>query len=96
MTVLLFISADAEKDIDESFIWYELQQHGLGERFISVLDESFIYICESPEAYPLVFKNIKKHVLRKFPFNIYYRIDSSKQNVEVIRILHHSRKQKVK
>ncbi len=96
MTGSLFISADAEKDIDESFIWYELQQKGLGGRFISVLDEGFIYICESPEAYPVVFKNIRKHVLRKFPFNIYYRIDASNQNIEVIRVLHHSRKQKVK
>lgn len=92
MIVSLFISADAEKDIDEAFIWYELQQKGLGQRFISVLDEGFIYIRESAEAYPLVFKNIRKHVLRKFPFNIYYRIDSSKVKIEVIRVLHHSRK----
>lgn len=47
MIVSLFISAYAEKDIDEAFIRYELQQKGLGQRFISVLDEVFIYIRES-------------------------------------------------
>ncbi len=92
----LFISTDAESDLDESFIWYEVQQQGLGERFISAVDDGFAFIKTNPEAFPVVFRNIRKHVLRKFPFNIYYRSDSLKQNIEVIRVLHQSRKQKVK
>ncbi len=73
MTKSLFVSTESEKDIDESFSWYEMQQRGLGARFISVVDEAFIYVRETPKAYPIVFKNMRKQVLRKFPFNIYYR-----------------------
>jgi plasmid stabilization system protein ParE len=89
----ILISKEAEQDIDEAFTWYELQVRGLGEKFILSVEEGFNYIKFNSEAFPMAFRDLRKHVIHKFPFNIYYRINSQ-DVVEVIRVLHHKRDQK--
>jgi len=92
--ISILLSKDAEQDIDEAFIWYELRSEGLGDKFILSVENGFQYLRTNPEAFPIVFKNLRKHVMSKFPFNIYYRINE-KNEIEVIRILHHKRKAKL-
>ena len=70
MTAVL-ISREAEEDLDEAFLWYELQSTGLGDKFISFIDEGFRHILLHPKGFPVVLKDIRKHVVRKFPFIIY-------------------------
>ena len=33
-----FLSAEAEDDVLESYVWYENQKEGLGEKFLSALE----------------------------------------------------------
>jgi len=40
-----------ESDYDNAYHWYELQQAGLGERFLKNVREKLKTIVESPETY---------------------------------------------
>ncbi|MCX6290418.1 MAG: type II toxin-antitoxin system RelE/ParE family toxin [Bacteroidetes bacterium] len=91
----LLLSDDAEHDIDEAFLWYEFQSAGLGKKFIRALESGFITIDLQPNAFPFALRNIRKFVIKKFPFNVYYRINETGQ-IEIIRVLHHKRKPKLK
>ena len=89
------ISSEAETDIDEAFLWYEFQVIGLGERFVFFVDKGFDTISNMPASFTPVFDNMKKFVMEKFPYNIYYRIDAVKSQIEIIRILHHKKQQMI-
>ena len=76
MSFKVLVSNDAENDLDEAFLWYESQMEGLGEKFIHNIDKGFEFIRSHPKASSIVFPNaIKRHIIKNFPFGIYYIID---------------------
>ncbi len=93
MIFTIVISSEAETDIDEAFLWYEFQALGLGERFVFFVDKGFNSIVNMPESFSVAFIDLRKFVMEKFPYNIYYRIDTTKSQIEVIRVLHHKKQQ---
>lgn len=48
MKYTVSILSDAEQDIDSAFVWYEMQQIGLGVSFFVTLNNSVIYISNNP------------------------------------------------
>ena len=73
------ISDEAIQDIDESYIWYDFQQTGLGEVFANTIDKSFRTISRNPELSAIIFKGLRKYTLPKFPFSIYYKANTKKR-----------------
>jgi len=51
----LFLMEEAGTDLDDAFIWYELQKSGLGIEFIEEIDEAFKYIINNPKS------SVKQH-----------------------------------
>ena len=93
MNFTITISSEAETDIDEAFLWYEFQVIGLGERFVLFVDRGFNTIADMPDSFTPAIDNVRKFVMEKFPYNIYYRVDKGKSQIEIIRILHHKKQQ---
>lgn len=79
----------AEKDIKATVFYYKEQNKGLEIAFIDILDSSLKEILKNPEAFPIVKFDIRKFVIRKFPFCIYY-IDSV-DNLYIIAVFHDKR-----
>ncbi len=75
MDLPLLIRFEAEEDIDEACRWYEDQQVGLGTEFIKVLEGAFAKIGTSPEMYPLVYRNVRRLLIPKFPYAIFYIVE---------------------
>lgn len=75
MSYSILIEELAENDIDEAFLWYELQKEGLGFEFIDIINESLEKIRISPFSYQKIYKILHRFVLRRFPYNIFYYID---------------------
>ncbi len=46
----LFLSAEAEQDIDQAVAYYDSVSHGLGLEFINVIDKYFTQILQVPTA----------------------------------------------
>jgi plasmid stabilization system protein ParE len=90
----VLLSDDAERDIDSTFVWYEIQKVGLGLDFIVSLNTGINRIKRNPFQYPVVFKEIRRHLLTKFPYCIYYFTEKEK-TVKAIAVLHTGRNPQV-
>jgi plasmid stabilization system protein ParE len=78
MNYALVFRPEVRKEIDEVYSWYESQQPGLGDNFLEQIDEALDRICQMPESYPAVYRDVRRAVVRRFPYAIYYRIVSSR------------------
>jgi plasmid stabilization system protein ParE len=64
----------AAADIDEAFLWYEGQREGLGHDFLTAAQKLIDAIADQPLRYPVVRRNTRRALLRRFPYTIYYRL----------------------
>ena len=93
MRVKVEFSSNAEEDVDEAFLWYEFQKPNLGKEFVKCVDDGLNKISISPKRYPVVYENVRRFIIKKFPFCIYYYITDSK--IKVIAVFHNSRNPKI-
>lgn len=68
----LIFTSGAEADIKESYIWYESQQPGLGEKFVDEIDYLATRMLKDHGHFPEVLQNIRKANLKKFPFSVFF------------------------
>jgi plasmid stabilization system protein ParE len=87
MNVLLH--PEAEGEFRDAILWYEHQRKGLGLEFVLCIDEAIERIRRSPETYPKVHKAIRRIVVRRFPFALFYEIVGS--DIRVLAIFHSRR-----
>ena len=59
---------DAEAELAEARAWYGLQGNGLDEALMLRIDETLQRILDTPNAYPIVHRELRRAVLRQFPF----------------------------
>jgi hypothetical protein len=88
------ILSDAEQDINDAFVWYEMQQIGLGSSFFKTLDHSVLFISNNPLVCRVVYKNVRRFVIKKFPFGIYYKVNNAKKEIQIIGVFHFKRSSK--
>jgi toxin ParE1/3/4 len=68
----------ASEDVKATFRWYERQRHGLGEEFLSALKDAEDLIASFPLSCPLVHGRIRRVLLRRFPYGVYFRIEDER------------------
>jgi plasmid stabilization system protein ParE len=66
----------AELDIAEAQVWYETQQSGLGADFRSEISQAFDRLTETPLIYQIVHRDIRRAVVHRFPYLIWYRVSA--------------------
>ena len=76
MNYKISIQPEAEYDLEEAYKWYEENSLGLGSEFIRVFDASLSVIQRNPVAYPVVYKKIRRKLMRRFPYGIFYLLES--------------------
>ena len=69
----LSIRAEAEMDIAEAYAWYE-EQAQLGGALIAAVDERLLQLLAQPFACTLIAHDIRRAVVQRFPYNIYYTV----------------------
>jgi plasmid stabilization system protein ParE len=75
---VLVFRLEARNELDEAYSWYESQQPGLGDDFLEQVEEALDRTCQMPESYPAVYRDVRRSIVRRFPYTIYYRIVSSR------------------
>jgi len=68
--------------------WYEQRSPGLGKDFVRMVDAALAGIGRQPALFPPVHRGLRRALLRRFPYAIFYRIDPDA--VRVIAVLHTS------
>ncbi len=89
MGVELRFAPEAHHDVDEAYAWYETQQIGLGEIFLSRLDACIRAIVRAPELHHVVHESYRRALLRRFPYAVFYEF--SENSVTVYCVFHTSR-----
>lgn len=68
------LSKPARKDIEAIADWYRARSEVRAAEFRADLAECFEDIERFPESHPLVFRDVRKARLRRFPYMILYAI----------------------
>ncbi len=86
----LEISELASSEIIDAKEYYNLQQLDLGERFFEHIKESMDRLIESPLLYPQITPDLRRIVLHKFPYSIYYALLDD--TIIIVSVAHQHRK----
>ena len=79
-------SAEAEADALGAFRFYEDRREGLGERFRDHVGVALDRIQTSPEVSPIIYRDLRRKVVERFPYAILYRLYPGL--VYVVAIMH--------
>jgi toxin ParE1/3/4 len=85
---LIFTQA-ARQELIEAQDWYEGEALGLGRRFREAIDASVERISSNPRQFPIVFKNIRRALVRRFPYSLFFVVEG--KMMLVIACFHASR-----
>ena len=73
--------------------WYNSQQNILGDEFITEVENKIKVIQSNPYLFSIIKKNIRKALLKRFPFGIYYFVIDDVINI--FAVIHFSRNPKI-
>ena len=80
---------DAEEELLDAVRFYQQRVPGLGERFLREFDAAISKIQATPDRWALVEEDIRRYLMRRFPYAIYYRHEEDCLRILVVK--HHSR-----
>ena len=80
----------AEIELDEAFKWYEAQQQNLGLQFLTEFDAAIRRISAYPKSYALLDNEVRRCLIKRFPYGVLYGIDTD--TIVIIAIAHLHRK----
>lgn len=79
----------ARREFDEAGDWYEQERAGLGLEFLAEIERLIQRIASTPEQFPVLYRDVRKAVARRFPFCVYFR--ERNQHVVVLAVFHSAR-----
>lgn len=89
----IVLEPEAEQDIADAFGWYEVQRPGLGDRFLVSIEQCLEAIARAPTAYRVVELDVRRALLRTFPYGLLYRVRGD--SVFVVACFHGKRNPRV-
>lgn len=76
----------AVADLLAAHDWYEQRSPGLGKDFVRMIDAAFAGIADQPALFPPLHRGLRRVLVRRFPYAVFYRID--RDAVRVVAVLH--------
>ncbi len=83
---------EVRQEISDAFVWYEEKKDGFGDDFVDTLEALITRIKANPFAFPIVKDEMRKAVMSRFPYNVYFEI--VELELVVIAVFHTSRNPK--
>ena len=83
----LVVGPDAFRDIGSAALWYRDRSTGLGDDFLRSVDATLAQIERSPQRFPLVHHDIRRALLRRFPYAVYFVVGRD-DTIFVIACMH--------
>jgi plasmid stabilization system protein ParE len=76
----------ARSEIDAAYTWYLQHSPDAAQRFLNAADEAMSLIADAPEQYPLVHGRLRRVLLRRFPYAVYYKVFPTV--VSIVGVIH--------
>ncbi|HET8783674.1 MAG TPA: hypothetical protein VFM63_14775 [Pyrinomonadaceae bacterium] len=64
----------AEFELNDAALFFESKTAGLGVRFLSAVEKAIAEIKLHPESSQIILKEVRRKVVRKFPYSIFFTI----------------------
>lgn len=80
------IQPGADADVLEAYWWYETQDAGLGSEFLRAFEACTANLARHPTAYPEVGEEVRRALLRRFPYAVFYLVEA--EAIVVLACLH--------
>jgi len=84
----VIVRPGAQADIQEAALWYESRRPGLGSEFTLRVDAIMERIAHNPLQFPEIGNGIRRALLQRFPYAIYFVVAACPV---VIAVLHQRR-----
>jgi plasmid stabilization system protein ParE len=85
----LSVSPKAEDEAQRAAQWYEQESAGLGSAFLEVVEQTLEEIVENPFRFSVVFQDVRRALLKRFPYGVFFRLRDPR--IRVIAIVHLAR-----
>lgn len=86
MNYPVVVRRQAEADMAAAASWYNGQNPGLGTEYLRSVDVCIASISRNPAMYATVYRTVKRALLRRFPYGIFYIITN--ETIVIIACLH--------
>ncbi len=80
---------DAEAELVEAAKFYEGRVPALGAQFLDAVDRAISVILAAPDRWNVVEKDVRRYLMPRFPYAIYYRVLAD--DLRVLAFKHHRR-----
>lgn len=80
---------DADAELADARQWYARQHEDLDMQFMECVDYALSRVVRDPQIYPIVYRDLRRAVLRRFPFAVFYEITTDE--IRVIAVFHSRR-----
>ncbi|HSI90922.1 MAG TPA: type II toxin-antitoxin system RelE/ParE family toxin [Adhaeribacter sp.] len=88
MAYQIRINAAAETELDEAIAWYEEQKQGV--TFLNSFYEIMSILEKRPALFPVIHKNFRRALIRRFLYAVFYAIEESAEQVVILSVWHTS------
>jgi plasmid stabilization system protein ParE len=79
----------AFEDLAVGIDWYNRRRAGLGDDFADHFRSSVKSIQQHPLAHSLIYRDFRRHLFRRFPYSLYYRLRG--EEIIIVLIYHLAR-----
>jgi plasmid stabilization system protein ParE len=87
--VIVELTKAAQSDVERAALEYEHAREGLGMRFEAELDRTLERVEQNALQFPLVWQDVRRALLRVFPFSVFFLIAGDR--ARVFAVLHQHR-----
>ena len=84
MSLALIVQPSAKRDIAEAAAYYA--QYGKVEAFITALDQALAQIADRPLMYPIVYEDVRRALVRRFPYSVFFIVERTRA---IVLAVHH-------
>ena len=70
----LEVRPEAAEDLEKAANWYEARRPNLGTEFVDEARSQFFRIVENPLQFPIVFRDVRRVLMQRFAYAVYFRV----------------------
>jgi plasmid stabilization system protein ParE len=82
----LLVRRLAQAEIAEAFEWYRARSTSAASDFLTEVDRALVEIEHEPERFPLVNGQLRRTLLRRFPYAVYFKVYA--RSISVVGVIH--------
>ncbi|HKO36377.1 MAG TPA: type II toxin-antitoxin system RelE/ParE family toxin [Pyrinomonadaceae bacterium] len=87
--MIIRFTPEADDELAEARQWYARQRERLDVEFMQSIDEALTRVVTNPNQYPIVYRTLRRAVVRRFPFALFYEFTT--EAIQVIAVFHSRR-----